>query len=73
MQEYVSPIQLSTIQEQNSESLDIEIDNTTNTKEIERKINTTTPFFVDLELLPKNELSHPTNKHKKHHKKGHKK
>ena len=53
--------------------MDIEIDNKTNTEEIEQKINKTTPFFIDLELLPKNELSHPTQKHRKNHKKGHKK
>jgi hypothetical protein len=75
LQEYVSPIQLSTIIEQNDhdESMDIEIDNTTNTEQIERKIHTTSPFFIDLELVPENELSHPHQRRKKHNKKGHKK
>ena len=75
LQEYVSPIQLSTIIEQNDndESMDIEIDNITNTEQIERKIHTTSPFFIDLELVPANELSHPHQRRKKNNKKGHKK
>jgi hypothetical protein len=52
---------------------DIEIDTTTDTKEIERKIKKTAPFFIDLELVRENELSHPHQGRKKQHKKGHKK
>jgi hypothetical protein len=75
LQEYVSPIQLSTIIEQNDhdESVDIGIDNTTNTEQIEQKLYRTSPFFIDLELVPENELSHPHQNRKKHNKKGHKK
>ena len=47
------------------------IDNSTNTTDIERKLNHTPPFFLDLNI-PKNELTHPNNetpKKKKKHKK----
>ena len=76
LQEEVSPIQLSTIYEQKpiNESMDIEIDNTVNTVNIEQKIKKTPPFFIDLDLKLENELSHPHQKrNKKHNKKGHKK
>ena len=54
--------------------MDIEIDNTVNTDNIEQKIKSTPPFFIDLDLKLENELSHPHQKrNKKHNKKGHKK
>jgi hypothetical protein len=75
IQEYPSPIQLSTIYEQNvsNESMDIKIDNTVNTDNIEQKIKKTPPFFIDLELKLENELSHPHQKRNKKNKKGNKK
>ena len=72
LQEEVSPSQLPTIFEQNSinESMDIKIDNTVNTDNIEQKIKKTPPFFIDLDLKLENELSHPHQKRNKKGKKG---
>jgi hypothetical protein len=47
---------------------DITVDNTTDTKNIEQKINTTPPFFIDLNLHLPNEISHPPQKKKKNKK-----
>ena len=72
LQEDASPSQLPTIFEQNSiiESMDIKIDNTVNTDNIEQKIKKTPPFFIDLDLKLENELSHPHQKRNKKGKKG---
>jgi hypothetical protein len=53
--------------------MDIKIDNTVNTDNIEQKIKKTPPFFIDLELKLENELSHPHQKRNKKNKKGNKK
>jgi hypothetical protein len=47
---------------------DITVDNTTDTKNIEQKINTTPPFFIDLNLHLPNEISHAPQKKKKNKK-----
>jgi hypothetical protein len=65
-----SPIQLLNESKQSiNDSNDVNIDNITNTVEIEKKINKTTPYFLELDLLPSTELSHPHQKKKKHKKK----
>ena len=63
-----SPIQCNNDNKQTNDDNDIIIDNNTNTKEIEQKINRTTPFFLDLDLTPHNEISHPHQKRKKNKK-----
>ena len=50
--------------------MDIKIDNTVNTDNIEQKIKKTPPFFIDLDLKLENELSHPHQKRNKKNKKG---
>jgi hypothetical protein len=66
-------LSLSTIYESEEEALipDIKTDNKTNTDDIERKIRNNPPLYLDLNLIPKNELSHPKNE-LNHDKKKHK-